>query len=178
MTGFRKLNLADAQQVSDSHGDYFGYQMSMLSRPCGSKEIAANLTRVSPGKTAFPAHHHYAQEEHFYILAGEGVVRVGDEIYPVTAQDYLVHLPGGPETAHQLINTGHEDLVYLAISTTKIPEVVGYPDSAKTGVRAEDHPAERFLLKDINKNTIGYHDGENGAAVARILKYADEDVQR
>ena len=32
------------------------------------------------------------------------------------------------------INTGDVDLVYLAISTLQVPEVVGYPDSRKTGV--------------------------------------------
>ena len=167
---FALINLDDAPKRGDSHGQHFAYEMAILSRTVGGRDIAANVTRVPPGKTAFPAHHHFAQEEHFFILSGNGLVRIGDQTHPVKANDYLVHLPGGPETAHQLINTGEEDLFYLAISTTQIPEVVGYPDSGKTGVRYQDHPAPRFLVEDQNKDTVGYWDGESGAQMAAHLR--------
>jgi uncharacterized cupin superfamily protein len=54
---------------------------------------------VPPGKATFPLHHH------------------------LNPQDYIVNLPGGPNSAHQLVNSGHEDPVYLAISTmSEIPD--------------------------------------------------------
>jgi uncharacterized cupin superfamily protein len=168
------LNLADAQTRGQSSGDAFEYTASDLARPLGAKAIGANVTRVPPGKAAFPIHHHHANEEHFFILSGTGLLRVGNETYPVRPHDYIVNLPGGPEHAHQLINTGDEDLVYLAISTLNVPEVVGYPDSKKTGVRFayDDRPDSVFLLEDAARKPRGYENywkGETGAEVKRLV---------
>lgn len=166
------LNLDDAPAHSDAHGAVFAYEMRLLSRMIGGRDIAANVTRVPPGKTAFPAHHHYVQEEHFFILSGSGLLRTGERTAPVRRHDYVVSLPGGPETAHQLLNTGTEDLVYLAISTTCIPEVVGYPDSAKTGVRYEEKPTPRFLVEERHKDSVTYWEGEDGARTAALMRDA------
>jgi uncharacterized cupin superfamily protein len=165
------LNVADAQIHAGKSGSHFEYSMAEVAEGLGARSIGANVTRVPSGKAAFPLHHHYANEEHFFILSGTGVLRVGAETFDVKPQDYVVNLPGGPETAHQLVNTGSEDLVYLAISTAMRPEVVGYPDSGKTGVRTtfDESPASRFLMQDLAKNTVGYWDGENGEVVARIV---------
>ena len=99
------------------------------------------------------------------------MLRRGACSFPVKAHDCIVHLPGGPELSHQLVNTGSEDLVYLAISTLVVPEVVGCPDSAKTGVRITlgEGPAARFLLPDAAKNAVDYWDGESGDRVAAIV---------
>lgn len=165
------LNLADARVHSGSSGTHFEYSMAEVAEGLGARSIGANVTRVPAGKAAFPLHHHRANEEHFFILSGTGVLRVGAETFDVRPQDYIVNLPGGAETAHQLVNTGSEDLVYLAISTVLLPEVVGYPDSGKTGVRFayDQAPGSRFLLEDTAKNTVGYWDGEDGEEVARIV---------
>jgi len=162
------LNTADAPRSTGQHGATFAYEMRELAGPLGAREIGANLTRVPPGHAALPFHHHYANEEHFFVVSGSGVLRVGAERHPVKAHDYMVHRPGGPELAHQLINTGTEDLVYLAISTMRVPEVVGYPDSGKTGVRAV--PDKRFLVSGATvAASLGYWDGEDGRAVAAVL---------
>lgn len=165
------LNVADAPTHSGGHGDHFAYSMSQLAAPLGARSIGANVTRVPPRKAAFPFHHHYANEEHFFVLSGHGLLRVGDRMHPVRANDYVVNPPGGADVAHQLVNTGDEDLVYLAISTLQTPEVVGYPDSVKTGVRvaASQAPDARFLVHDAEKPFVGYWDGENGRHVAAAL---------
>ena len=159
-----------------AHPPAFEFSSVPLGEPLGSKAIGANVTRVPPGRAAFPFHHHYANEEHFLILGGTGVLRYGAETFPVGPNDYIVTPAGGPETAHQLINTGEADLVYLALSTTIVPEVVGYPDSAKTGVAAvpwgQDPP--RFVLRDARKAETGYWDGEDGANVAAAVAAAKE----
>ena len=51
--------------------------------------------------------------------------------------DIIACPPGGPETAHQILNTGNEELRYLAVSTKPSPEICDYPDSGKFGVLAE-----------------------------------------
>lgn len=166
------VNVADAPVHSGKSGSYFEYSMSEVAAALGAKSIGANVTRVPPGKAAFPMHHHRANEEHFFILSGAGVLRVGAATHDVRQYDYIVNLPGGAEEAHQLVNTGTEDLVYLAISTAVLPEVVGYPDSGKTGVRiaADQSPAARFLVDDSTKNALGYWDGEDGREVASIVQ--------
>lgn len=165
------VNLTDAPVTHGQSGERFEYRMSELAESLGSKSIGANVTHVPPGKAAFPIHHHYANEEHFFILRGTGVLRFGAENYPVKPDDYIFTPPGGPELAHQLINTGDEDLVYLAISTMVIPEVVGYPDSDKTGVRAMPRGSEvpRFLIANARKNEVDYWDGEDGNVVAAVV---------
>jgi len=165
------VNVANAPVHSGKSGAYFEYSMSELAGVLGAKSIGANVTRVPPGKAAFPLHHHRANEEHFFILSGEGVLRVGTAMHDVKQYDYIVNLPGGADEEHQLVNTGAEDLVYLAISTAVVPEVVGYPDSAKTGVRiaADQGKDARFLLEDSAKNSLGYWDREDGRGVAAIL---------
>jgi len=99
------------------------------------------------------------------------VLRVGAETFDVKPQDYIVHRPGGADTTHQLVNTGTEDLVYLAVSTAVLPEVVGYPDSRKTAVRIAMSltPEARFLVPDREKNSVGYWDGEEGERVREIV---------
>lgn len=166
------VNVEDAPIDADSNGEYFAFTMRELSAAAGARAIGANVTRVPPGKAAFPFHHHRANEEHFFVLSGVGVLRLGSETFDVKPQDYIVNLPGGPEHAHQLINTGSEDLVYLAISTQVRPEAVGYPDSQKTSVRLSmaQGPDARFIVDDAAKDQLGYFSREDGAAVAAILR--------
>ncbi len=166
------INVADAPVYTAASGEHFAFTLRSLTRPLGARAIGANVTTVPPGRAAFPFHHHRANEEHFFVLSGTGVLRVGDQTHPVRTHDYIVNLPGGEAgSAHQLINTGSEDLVYLAISTLVIPEVVGYPDSGKTGVRigTGEDPASRFLIEDAAKDTVGYWDGEDGRRVAEVV---------
>jgi uncharacterized cupin superfamily protein len=61
-------------------------------------------------------------------------VRIGPERFPIKKGDVIAHPPGGPETAHQIVNTSKAELKYLAISTLEIPEICDYPDSKKFAV--------------------------------------------
>ncbi len=166
------INVADAETHAEKCGERFEYSMTELSHALGAKAIGANLTRVPPGKAAFPFHHHAANEEHFFVISGSGVLRFGDDSFEVRTFDYIVSPPGGADGAHQLINTGDQDLVYLAISTLTLPEVVGYPDSGKTGVAVRLESASRFLIADVSKRPRTmeeYWKGEDGARVEAIV---------
>ncbi|MGH8461274.1 MAG: cupin domain-containing protein [Stenotrophobium sp.] len=167
------INIADASRsYTLKHGERFEMSGAPLAELLGAKMIGANLTTVPPGKAAFPFHHHYANEEHFFILSGSGTLRTGAETFAVKSGDYIVNTPGGPDHAHQLINTGSENLVYLALSTMQSPEVVGYPDSDKTGVRPLPYGApggKRYLIQDALLEKAEYWDGEDGAQVQAVL---------
>jgi uncharacterized cupin superfamily protein len=89
---------------------------------------------VPPGKRAFPFHRHHVADEMFFILSGTGEYRLGDQTLPLRAGDF-VGAPAGGE-AHQIINSGTEDLRYLGFSTVGSVDVVDYPDSGKVGVAA------------------------------------------
>ena len=173
------INVTEAPTQGMGHEPRFDFRMAQLAGPLGAKAIGANVTRVPPGKAAFPFHHHYGNEEHFFILRGSGVLRFGQEIHAVGPEDYIVAPAGGPETAHQMINTGAEELVYLALSTQVVPDVVGYPDSGKIGVMAvlwgQEPPP--FMVRDAGKSEVGYWDGEDGHAVAAALAAMAKDAR-
>ena len=93
-------------------------------------KLGAAIDIVPPGKRACPYHFHYAQEEMFVILEGEGTLRVAGEMIAIAAGD-VIDIPPGPEYPHQIINTSDAPLKYLSISTQEYPEVCEYPDSGK-----------------------------------------------
>jgi uncharacterized cupin superfamily protein len=70
----------------------------------------------------------------FFILSGSGEYRLGDKTHPLRAGD-VIAAPAGGE-AHQIVNTGSEDLRYLGLSTLGEVDVVDYPDSGKVAVAA------------------------------------------
>ncbi len=96
----------------------------------------------------------------FLILDGEGELRFGDARYPLKAHDVIACPVGGPELAHQIINTGTRDLRYLALSTMATVEVCEYPDSGKVSVLV-DRRAPHGLRKIFRaEQTVDYYDRE------------------
>jgi uncharacterized cupin superfamily protein len=59
----------------------------------------------------------------FVALQGSGEVRIGETVYPIRSGDLIACPPGGKETAHQIVNTGADELHYLAVSTKLSPEI-------------------------------------------------------
>ncbi len=125
----------------------------------GARQLGYNLTVVAPGKRACPFHSHRAEEEMFFILEGSGELRHGDARYPLRAGDVVACPTGGPETAHQIINTGSTELRYLAVSTMAPAEVCEYPDSGKFGAFAEGTPTHFRHLGRI-ADACDYWEGE------------------
>lgn len=132
-----------------------GARIAQIGRTLGSQKLGYNVTLLPPGKRAFPFHSHRINEEMFYILEGNGEIRIGNETYPVAKGDFISCLPGGPELAHQIINSSTEELRYIAVSTKLSPEIADYPDSGKFGVLADNF---RFVGKA--EASLGYWDGE------------------
>lgn len=67
--------------------------------------------RVAPGQSV-SLHVHTGKAENWVIVAGSGVVRVGDETFPVIEGDIVATPPTVP---HGLTNTGSIDLIFLNI---------------------------------------------------------------
>ena len=137
MTG-SVLNIADVEYRDWGHGDRFAAKLGAVGARVGARKLGYNVTVVPPGKRAFPLHNHHVNEEMFFVLEGEGELRVGGERHVLRSGDIVACPPGGPDTAHQIINTSSTaELKYLAVSTNLSPEVVDYPDSGKFGVRLD-----------------------------------------
>ena len=161
------LNIDDLEFMDWGHGEHFAARFGLISRRLGSKNLGFNLTVVPPGKRAFPFHSHRVNDEMFFIIEGSGEIRMGEERFPVRRGDVIACPPGGPETAHQIINNSDSELRYLAVSTNNSPEVAEYPDSDKYGViielgESEGGMPEMWRLMMKSKSTqVDYWEGED-----------------
>jgi len=136
-------------------------RIAQLSRQLGARQLGYNLIELDPGKRAFPFHSHRANEELFLILTGSGEIRLGADTFPLRSGDLVACPAGGPETAHQIINTGSDKLRYLALSTKQSPDIAEYPDSGKYAVMADAaDPAQAFRAVGRQSESPGYWDDE------------------
>ena len=158
------MNVADVPLRESGHGNSFKAETGSFGRLIGSTGIGVNLHVVPPGKRAFPYHVHHNTHELFLVLEGEGTYRFGPDSYPVKAGDVLAAPTGGPEVAHQLINTGKVPLRYLGISANPgAGDVVEYPDSGKFAVSSRyDRATGKSGLRYIGRpaGSPDYWDGE------------------
>lgn len=159
------VNIDELEFMTFGKGDKFAAEIGGISPRIGAKQIGCNLTVVEPGKRGFPFHVHHVNEEMFFILEGSGEYRFGDQTYPIRKGDVLAAPAGGPEYAHQIINTGTQTLKYLALSTKSQPEVVEYPDSGKFLVvsRMDEGDPRTAKLRYIGRpeTCLDYFDGED-----------------
>ena len=134
----------------------------------GVKDLGISFTEVPPGKSSCPFHNHHVEDEMFIILEGEGTYRFGPDTYPIKAGDVLGAPAGGPENAHQIINTGSKPLRYYGISTMSLADVCEYPDSGKFGVysRSTRNPYDKATVRHLDRlgSSLDYWDGEPGAS--------------
>ena len=143
----------------EDHGLYTS-RRALFSAGIGARQLGYNLTILPPGKSQCPFHSHRAEEEMFLILEGEGELRFGNERYPLRKHDVIACPTGGPEVAHQIINTDTTEMRYLALSSLHEMEVCEYPDSNKVGVFASQ-PGSPPLRKMFHaEGSVDYYDLE------------------
>jgi uncharacterized cupin superfamily protein len=160
------INIDDLELATSAHADKYEFRTGTIGRRIGARQLGYNLTVVPPGKCAFPFHNHRVNEEMFFVLSGEGEVRIGPERYAIRTGDVIACPSGGPELAHQIINTTQADLRYLAVSTMKTPEVAEYPDSRKFGLYARlssDSAGTPVMMRVMFRceDSLDYFDGED-----------------
>ena len=167
------LNIADVElqprppafAASGDAARRFDARMGMVGARIGAKLLGYNITAVPPGKRAFPLHNHMVNEEMFFILEGSGELRLGDATHPIRSGDIIACPPGGPETAHQIINTGDTELRYLAVGTNEAPDICEYPDSRKylvfdDNLRDASGTPRKFRVLGRETESLDYWDGE------------------
>lgn len=115
----------------------------------GGHPFDLQLRRVPPGATVCPLHAHTVQWELFVVLKGTATVKSNAETHTVKAGDAFVQPPG---TAHQIINTGSEDLLFYVIADNSPADSTWYPNSGKWQMKPQ---RKLFRMTEVD-----YFDGE------------------
>ena len=100
-----ELDRAEAFETMD--GSTIRELAGAVSLPSRNQSLAEASVAVG-GATA--EHYHHVAEELYFLTAGTGRLRVGDEERDVRAGQCIVIPPGAP---HKLWNTGDEPVVLL-----------------------------------------------------------------
>ncbi|SBT09043.1 conserved hypothetical protein [Candidatus Accumulibacter aalborgensis] len=159
------VNLDALDLVTQENGERFEAAMAQIGPRTGARKLGARLCVVPPGKAAWPYHAHVVNEEMIVVLAGKGTLRLGDRERPLRAGDVVALLPGGVESAHQIVNCSTGPLRYLCVSTMEQPDIGIYPDSGKFFVLAGSPPGgdkDKRSFSHIGRmaDAVGYWDGE------------------
>jgi uncharacterized cupin superfamily protein len=153
-------NHQDIERKRDLRPPLYDSTGARLAQGTAATKLGISVDTVAPGMRSCPYHFHYAQEEAFVVLSGEGTLRVAGEMIPIQAGD-TIFIPPGPEYPHQIINTSDAPLEYLSISTKDSPEVVEYPDSGKyLATATRDGSPFGFAKMHREKDDLDYWDGE------------------
>jgi uncharacterized cupin superfamily protein len=157
-------NVNEVTPVASERGARFASVRRQLGAAAGGAGIGCSHMELPPGKTAWPFHHHCANEEALFVLEGRGRLRLGDREVELVPGDYVA-LPPGPSAPHQLRNEGSAPLRYLAISTMLPVDITVYPDSGKIGLFGGAAPGAskeaRYLGGYFRAGeAVDYFDGE------------------
>ena len=136
------------------HPDYEYFRRKFIPFG-GAKNTVVSVYEVPPKKAAYPYHYHYKNEETFYVLSGEGILKTPDGERQVTAGE-LIFFPTGPAGAHKLTNSSKtESLVYIDFDVVHDIDAAIYPDSGKLGIWGMG--INKIFPEDAN---VDYYDGE------------------
>jgi quercetin dioxygenase-like cupin family protein len=101
--------------------DVYVSRMLIDETNSGSDRVQVNHFTLKPGHTSGPGAHPEPYNEIYYVVAGRGLLRLGDtpDVY-VVRPGHLAFIPAG--VAHGLENNGDEDLEILTIWPGPIAE--------------------------------------------------------
>lgn len=96
------------REIEVIHGGARRLAVSWINQP-EEPPHRISFYRVLPGERC-TLHVHTGKEESWLLVAGTGLVRIGDDLYEVSIGDALVTPAGTP---HELVNTGKEPLLFV-----------------------------------------------------------------
>ena len=155
-------NVETIEKQREQRDPLYDTLCARLGTGTAATKLGISVDILAPGKRGCPYHFHYAQEEAFVVLEGEGQLRVAGELLALCAGD-VVFIPPGPQYPHQIINSSAAPLKYLSISTKESPEVCEYPDSGKYLAMAASplgDTTHRFSRMHRAADDLDYWDGE------------------
>lgn len=145
------FSVEDVPWVTWQQGERFGSRMRHLGKFGGGSHIGIVMEELSPGKQSAPSHYHMLEEEHLFVLKGQMLLRLGENVYDISAGDYVC-FPASRAVAHALINNGSSTCRYLIIGERNPNDVIVYPESGKVKIR--------LTGETYQKEAVDYWDGE------------------
>ena len=103
------INRQNAAVINTPHGSEI---RPLIDRTTSSIERCSLAEELLPIGAKIGSHHHLLTEEVYYILQGEGMMTVGEEVRKVAAGD-AVFIPRGH--THTLENTGNEVMTIILV---------------------------------------------------------------
>ena len=88
-----------------------------------------HIIEILPGHESTETHVHYHEDECVYILEGEAEATIGNEVYHVSAGDFIGYRAGG--SAHNLRNIGSSVLKCIVVGQRLEHDVADYPKLEK-----------------------------------------------
>jgi mannose-6-phosphate isomerase-like protein (cupin superfamily) len=107
--------LSDATPLRDPH---YGVVFELAGPMTGLMSMSVAWAEVDVGATS-PAAWHDHTEEAYFIIEGHGVMRLGDETFPVTAGDVVSIRPS---VIHNIENSGPAPLRMVVVTTPPYDE--------------------------------------------------------
>ncbi len=136
------------------HEGFEYYKREFVAKGEAAKSLVS-IFEIPPRKAAYPYHYHLKNEETFYILSGEGILKTPEGERKVVAGD-LLFFPAKASGAHKLTNSSAtETLVYIDFDAIHDLDVAIYPDSNKIGIWGKD--VNKVFPQDAD---VDYYEGE------------------
>jgi len=85
----RVVNVDSLQLEHFTKGDKFECRAARIGPLVGAQSLGYSYDVVPPGKRSCPFHSHRAEEEMFFVVKGEGLLRYGDETRKIRAGDVI-----------------------------------------------------------------------------------------
>jgi uncharacterized cupin superfamily protein len=118
----------------------------------GLTGLGFHIIDVQPGHASTEFHFHYNEDECVYVLSGQGTAQIGDDVFEISAGDFMGYPKGGP--AHTMTNTGTEVLRCIVVGERASSDVVDYPHSGKRIFRTTGLPWKVVDLDDVSDRPV------------------------
>ena len=112
-------------------------QKRVLGDVFGLRNFGVNLTRLPPGAISALRHAHTRQDELVYILEGEPTL-VTNASETRLRPGMCAGFKAGTGDAHQLVNRGERDVVFIEVGDRSPGDGVTYPDDDLQAVLGPD----------------------------------------
>lgn len=127
-----------APEIREQSGNKFSVKNIIPQDP--SNKCRADFVEIDPGNYAYSYHYHEENEEVFFIISGEAIVKTeGKEV--LLKQGDIICFPANSKGSHLISNPSKtEKLVYLDVGSANTPDVVHLTETdsgilfAKSGV--------------------------------------------
>ena len=134
MSGIKHMNWKDIPSKQKAEHEDYVYRRRKFLGFGETNNTCVSIYEIPPGKSAYPYHYHHKNEETYYILGGEGILKTPAGERKVTAGE-LLFFPTGPEGAHKITNSSEtEMLTYIDFDVVHDIDIAVYPDSDKIGI--------------------------------------------